>query len=498
MSQNDVVVSEVESDQSQSAGDTPTSKPIHDLIPRQLCLSAPCVAVRWIKENTILIAAPQSAWERITSELGSPDFEYEFISGDESEITDLLMLMTHKDEKSSTASRQMAAISGEASVTELVDELIDQAVLNRASDLHIEPFEDVLRVRIRVDGMLRVLTELPINFTSPITSRVKIMAQLNIVERRRPQDGQFTTMVGTRRVDARVASAATLYGEKIVMRLHDERRPAVSLKELGMASNQLTDFSRSINAVNGLIFAAGPTGSGKTTTLHSALRATSSPFKNVTTIEDPVEYVVPGINQIPVSEANGTGFAVQLRAILRQDPDVILVGETRDAETARISVQAALTGHLVLSSIHATDSIGAVYRLMQMDIEPHLVASSLRSIVSQRLVRKICHFCREEYEPNMTEHSLFESRGLEVKTLMRGVGCTFCGGSGYRDRVAAYQLLTITESLAELISSRPDPAELRRAAVEEGMTTIGYQALVLAQEGVTTMEAALEFLEYFE
>lgn len=455
------------------------------------CLKTPCVGVRF-KDDTLVVAAPQESWPAIEAEAAKENLKVLCVEGNENEILDLLHLVY--EEKDGKSLEKYATVTGDAPVSQLVDQLIESAVFSRASDLHIEPFNDLVRIRIRVDGKLRVLTELPINLAPAIASRIKVLSQLNIVERRRPQDGQFTSMVGTRRVDIRVASTATLYGEKIVLRLHDERRPLVGLHDLGMSLTQEKSFSRAVNAINGLILSAGPTGSGKTTTLHSALRAAASPDKNVTTIEDPVEYVVPGINQIPVSDANNTGFAVQLRAILRQDPDVILVGETRDAETARISIQAALTGHLVLSSIHATDAVGAVYRLVQMDIEPFLVASALRSVVSQRLVRRICRFCREGYTPTSTEMLTLESYELAPKQLFRGVGCAFCGGSGYRDRVAAYQVLDINETLAEAISSRPDPVEFRRLATEQGLTTIAYQAVVLASEGTTTLEEAMEFV----
>ena len=462
-------------------------------IPFEIANSAPCIGLRW-KGDVLVVGAPELVTEELKPSLAKLGFEIELIEMPESEVRDILSLVLTATGESIL--EDFATISGDAPISLLVDQLIERAVTNRASDLHIEPFENIINVRMRVDGRLRLLAELPTNLGAAISSRIKVLAQLNIVERRRPQDGQFTSHVGDRRIDIRVATASTIFGEKIVMRLHDERRPLVNLLQLGMKQAQLEPFSRSINAVNGLILAAGPTGSGKTTTLHSALRAASAPHKNVTTIEDPVEYVVPGLNQIPVLEASGGGFAVQLRAILRQDPDVILVGETRDAETARISVQAALTGHLVLSSIHATDAVGAVYRLMQMDIEPYLVASALKTVVSQRLVRRNCKYCLEEYTPTKSEQLILESFKSEVKVLARGMGCTYCGGSGYRDRIAAYQLLDVTENLAELISSRPDPVVFRKMALQEGMTSIATQAMELAVEGVTTLAEALELKEY--
>lgn len=367
-------------------------------------------------------------------------------------------------------------------------------MLERASDLHFETYADHVVVRARVDGRLRDLVKLPARLAPAISSRIKVLAQMNIVERRRPQDGQFSTTVGERQVDIRASSVATVHGEKIVLRLHDAHKPSVDLGSLGMGEDQLVTFGNLINASNGLILVAGPTGSGKTTTLHSALQAVATSEKNVITIEDPVEYVVPGINQIPVLDGANSGFAVQLRAVLRQDPDIILVGETRDAETARISVQAALTGHLVFTSIHATDSVGALYRLLQMEIESHLIASAIRGVVSQRLIRKNCRFCSEKYKADAHELTTLELYGFKTKTLVRGLGCTMCGGSGYRDRIAAYQMLNITEELAELVVKHPEPNEFRRMALASGMTTMDYEGVRLAVEGITTLDEALTLM----
>lgn len=469
------------------------------LLDLEFCKQNDCVGLRW-NDNTLIVATPKKVKFSLSTELENLGISFEFVECTENELADLIKLLESKrdNDVQDFLGLNSETSNKEFSIPDLVDSLIVKAVLSRASDLHIEPFETNLKIRIRVDGLLSTIYELPANLASGIASRIKVLSQLNIVEKRRPQDGQFRTLVGSRRVDVRVATAATLYGEKIVMRLHDERRPLVTLNELGMRQEQLKSFTRSIMSVNGLILAAGPTGSGKTTTLHSAVQALNSPYKNVTTIEDPVEYIVPTINQIPVSDSSGTGFAVQLRAILRQDPDVILVGETRDAETARISIQAALTGHLVLTTIHATDAVGAVYRLLQMDIEPHLVASSLRTVVSQRLLRKICKFCREQYLPTKKEIMNFDNVTKTPKLLSRGNGCVFCNGSGYLDRVAVYQLLEITENLAELISSRPDPVQFRKIANDEGLTTLSHEALLLVANGITTLTEALGFIDQNE
>jgi type IV pilus assembly protein PilB len=472
-------------------------KSLESIIPFDFAVEHQSLALKF-DGSTLLVAAPKENWGAVESKLSKLGYEIKLFDGDPEILLETLRIIEKEQQDRDSTFQVPEKLKGDAPVAMLIQQLIEKAVHKRASDLHFEPYESRLVTRIRVDGHLANLLDFPISIAQAFLSRIKVLSNLNIVERRRPQDGQFRTTVDGRIVDVRVATSNTIHGEKVVLRLHDARRPAVSLPELGMSENELEIFKRMINSTSGLIFSAGPTGSGKTTTLHSALRAVTVAHKNVVTIEDPVEYVVDGISQIPVSESSGVNFAVQLRAILRQDPDIILVGETRDAETARISVQAALTGHLVLSSIHATDCVGAVYRLLQMDIEPHLVASALRGVVSQRLIRRICQYCKVNYVPSNKEKIILSKYNLTTKKLYKGLGCTFCGGSGYRDRVAAYQVLEITDSLAEAISGRPQPNVFRKLARDLGMVTIDQSGMNLAIGGVTSIEEALTLMEGYD
>jgi type IV pilus assembly protein PilB len=386
----------------------------------------------------------------------------------------------------------MSKIDENAPVVQVVTRILTQAVRSRASDVHIEPQDNAVRVRFRVDGALYDAVTLPEGIAQALVSRIKIMAEMNIVERRRSQDGQFEVTVDGRSLDVRVATTATIWGEKAVLRLLEKSKSLLELSRLGMPPDTREEFSSLIRSPYGMVICAGPTGSGKTTTLYAALSEINDSERNLTTIEDPVEYVIPSINQIQINEQAGVTFAGGLKAILRQDPDVILVGEIRDVETARIAVQSALTGHFVLSSIHAIDSTAALHRFLDMGIESFLIASSVLAVVAQRLLRRICSACREPYTPGNDEIAPYKSFGGQYKERWwHGAGCNFCAHTGYADRVGVYELLRVNEDIRELIVKEAPQDELRAAAKYHGLRTLRDQAVRLVEADVTTIAEVL-------
>ncbi len=379
----------------------------------------------------------------------------------------------------------------EAPVIRLVNLLVESAIAAEASDIHIEPFEDTLRVRYRIDGILFDQESPPRRLRDAVTSRIKLMAEMNIAERRLPQDGRIRVSLHGRRVDIRVSTIPTVHGESIVMRLLDRASVFLPLEKLGFGSDTLKHFEALIQRPHGILLVTGPTGSGKTTTLYAALEKINSPDRKILTIEDPVEYQLKGVNQIPVKPKIGLSFATGLRHIVRQDPDVILVGEIRDLETVDIAIQAALTGHMVFSTLHTNDAPGAIPRLQDMGAEPYLIASVLEGVLAQRLVRRICQACRAPETPSAAD---IEALGVEAPpgvTLYRGLGCDECRNTGYRGRTAIYELFTITEDVRSLILRRASSREIRRLAVEAGMTTLRMDGWSRACEGVTTVEEVL-------
>ncbi len=399
---------------------------------------------------------------------------------------------TRKRTLDTTTQAAEVVLDDDAPVVQVVGRILTQAMRDRASDVHIEPTEGGLRVRYRIDGALKQVLTLPASMGVGLISRIKIMAGMNIVERRRPQDGQLRTEIDGKEVDVRVATVSTIWGEKCVMRLLDRTRSVLHLSELGMPADSAETYSNFVRAPFGMVLCAGPTGSGKTTTLYATLSEISDESRNVMTIEDPVEYIFPAINQIQTNEQAGLTFATGLRSILRQDPDVILVGEIRDVETARIAVQSALTGHLVLSSLHATDAVSALHRFLDMGIESFLVASSVIGIVGQRLVRRICPSCRVSYTLNDAERAFYEESGGPEKTdFVRGAGCNFCSGTGYQERIGVYELLRITPEIKRLVVGWATQDELRRLAQRQGMRSLRQEAIDLVAQDVTTVSEVI-------
>ena len=399
---------------------------------------------------------------------------------------------TTRNKRPAESETATVVMTENAPVVQVVDSILTQAVRDRASDVHIEPSQDVIYVRFRIDGALKDVLELPVTMGIGLVSRIKIMAEINIVEKRRSQDGQFTTTIDGKDTDVRVATVATIWGEKCVLRILDKNRSVLRLSDLGMPTDTHETYSRLVRAPFGMVLCAGPTGSGKTTTLYATLTEVSDRARNVMTIEDPVEFVFPKINQIQVNEQAGLTFANGLKSILRQDPDVILVGEIRDVETARIAVQSALTGHFVLSSLHGNDSVSALHRFLDMGIESFLIASSVIAIVGQRLVRRICPSCKERYTPSNEELTFYEESGAPAKSdFYRGAGCNYCGQTGYLDRIGVYELLQMTPEIKRLIVGWATQDELRRLAQKQGMRTLREEALNLVTLDTTTISEVI-------
>jgi len=376
-------------------------------------------------------------------------------------------------------------------IIKFLNTIIENAVNNRASDIHIEPIDEELRVRFRIDGVLREIMLTPISMANPVVSRVKIMADLNITERRLPQDGRISYLVGGKMIDLRVSTTPTMYGEKVVLRILDKSTVILEKEALGLYGKDLKTFEDLISRPYGIVLVTGPTGSGKTTTLYTALQELNVPEKNIVTLEDPVEFNFRGVNQMQVNPKAGLTFAAGLRSILRQDPDIIMVGEMRDNETAQIAVRSALTGHLVLSTIHTNDAASSITRLIDMEIEPFLLSASILGIISQRLVRRICPQCALQYEASQLEHKLLEIPTETKLLIKKGQGCPYCNKSGYKGRIAVFEIMPIMTGHRQLIDRRATADELRNYAIEQGMTTLKHSAIRLVLEGVTTVDELL-------
>ncbi|MDP2139719.1 MAG: GspE/PulE family protein [Gammaproteobacteria bacterium] len=383
---------------------------------------------------------------------------------------------------------ELKDLASEAPIIRLVNHLFARALDLNASDIHFEPNEDYLEVRCRVDGIMTRIERLPIKIHTAVASRLKLMARLDIGEKRLPQDGRIDSRIGTKQLDMRVSTLPGVHGESIVLRILDRGDTAVSLQQLGMPENILGTYQHLITQPHGMILITGPTGSGKTTTLYATLEKINSEKQKIITVEDPVEYQLEGITQIQANASIGLTFAAGLRSIVRQDPDVLMVGEIRDHETAEIAIESALTGHLVFSTLHTNDAAGAVTRLQDMGVEGYLISSSLLAIQAQRLVRRICTDCKVEQPISIDEANVLNISAKDYPVLHRGTGCERCGGSGYRGRIGLYELLVMSDAIRHHIASGADANVIREQAIKEGMKTLRQDALEKLAAGMTTPE----------
>ncbi|MGR9044370.1 MAG: type II secretion system ATPase GspE [Gammaproteobacteria bacterium] len=385
-------------------------------------------------------------------------------------------------------------LASEAPVIKMVNLILQRAIESRASDIHIEPFEQKLKVRLRIDGVLQDIDAPPVASTAAVLSRIKIMAKLNIAERRLPQDGRIKVQMQGKELDLRVSTIPTLYGESVVIRLLDKEATVLDFTALGFAGKQYQSFIDILAQPHGIILITGPTGSGKSTTLYAALKRLNTSERKIITVEDPVEYQLEGINQIQAKPQIGLNFATALRSIVRQDPDVIMIGEMRDLETARIAVQSALTGHLVLSTLHTNDAAGGVTRLLDMGLEEYLLSSTVNGILAQRLVRKLCPACKQSYSVPQAVIDEMRLRRFQPEgeiMLYKPVGCQSCGDLGYRGRMAIVEFLVMSDNLRKMIMAHEEAGEIQRLAIKEGMQTMHDDGLAKAMQGLTTLEEVL-------
>ncbi len=420
---------------------------------------------------------------------------------DETTVDDLLKELSSDDHdgigggSKELSEHDLEAMAGQTPIIRFVNLVIGQAIRDKASDIHFEPFEHEFKIRYRIDGSLYEMAPPPKHLALPITSRVKVLANLNIAERRIPQDGRIKLTLGGRSVDLRVSTLPTQFGESVVLRVLDQSAVQLDIGALGMPTDVFDGINEIIHRPNGIFIVTGPTGSGKTTTLYSALRVINTTDLKLLTAEDPVEYEIEGIMQVPVNHAVGLTFAAALRSFLRQDPDVIMVGEIRDLETAQIAIQASLTGHLVLSTLHTNDAPGAVTRLVDMGVEPFLIASSLEAVLAQRLVRRICKSCKTAYEPPA---ALLQQLGIDPvdignREFFYGRGCEHCSDSGYRGRMGVYEWLRMSESLRDLVVERASTMVIKQKALEQGMRTLRDDGLRAIFDGATSIEEIIKY-----
>ena len=424
-----------------------------------------------------VLSTPQDIQEMI-------DFNYR-VGG---EIEEQLSKIPTRYQRAKVAEARVSAEAiAQAPVVRAIDLLIKQAVRDRASDIHVEPQEDRLRVRYRIDGILHEIMNLPLSVHPPLISRVKIMAGLNIAERRRPQDGQITFDMGDREVDLRVATSNTVYGEMVVLRILDKSFAFLPLPDIGFLPNTLERYFNIVKTPFGMVLIAGPTGSGKTTTQYATVNQLDSVGRNILTIEDPVEYRFANINQMQVNTAAGVTFAAGLRACMRLDPDVILIGEIRDAETAQIATQASLTGHLVLSSVHANDTVSTIFRMIDLGVEPFLLASAVVGVVAQRMVRRVCPYCSKPSPVSPDEQAAYEQEMNEKQSeFLIGSGCNFCANTGYLGRTGIFEVLIMSESIRSKILSGAGTDDIRTQAYKGGMASLWHDGMLKVKKGITS------------
>jgi type IV pilus assembly protein PilB len=444
--------------------------------------------------NVEPVVAPESAIkEAIAEYYGQTDTLQTAVDNLKNLDNSLDLIQEETEETEEIDITELKQAVEEAPVVKLVNLILSEAITRGASDIHLEPYEKTFRVRYRVDGVLYDVLYPPSRLKPALSSRIKIMAELDIAERRLPQDGRIKLKVKEKEVDIRVSTLPTLFGEKIVMRILDKSSLVLDLTKLGFEQKALQEFEEAIHSPFGMVLVTGPTGSGKTTTLYSALSTLNNTDVNIMTAEDPVEYNLMGINQLQIKEEIGLTFASALRSFLRQDPDIIMVGEIRDFETAEIAVKAALTGHLVLSTLHTNDAPSTISRLLNMGIEPFLVSASVLLILAQRLCRKICEHCKEEEKipaPALLKLGFSED---EIKTLkcFKGKGCPACGGTGYKGRIALYEVMPVREELKDLILEGAPATEIKKTAIRLGMKTLRMSGLTKVKEGITSIEEVL-------
>ncbi len=425
----------------------------------------------------------------------------QFYGDDSDAVNDMLSTLEGVDDTEElqlgdeTDEKGIEEAAGSTPVIRFVNLVLYQAVNDRASDIHLEPFEKEFRIRYRVDGALYEMAPPPRRLALPLISRIKVMSGLNIAERRLPQDGRIQLSIGGRSIDLRVSTLPTQFGESVVLRVLDQSNVQLSVENLGMPDDVYEKFTGDIVKPNGIVIVTGPTGSGKTTTLYSGLKRVNTIDRKLLTAEEPVEYNIEGIMQVPVKESTGNTFANVLRAFLRQDPDIIMVGEIRDIETAQIAVQASLTGHLVFSTLHTNDAAGAVTRLIDMGIEPFLIASTLEAVLGQRLVRTICDQCKTPYEP---DDDVLDMLGLTPsdisgRSFFYGSGCSYCNDTGYHGRRGLYEYLSVTESVRQMINDRKPTIVIRDQAVTQGMTTMRQHGIQCLLDGYTTVDEVIKY-----